>query len=109
MAFLVPAVERAHHKNFFGVRSPYGEIRSLSAVLPARMRAKALVQLDVAAFVKEIEIVIGEQRHWRGPWQGRTFFGFVRLLDGLVGASSGALCLLLGHFGDESPPRGLRY
>src|SRR5438046_2025096 len=71
------------------------------------MRAQPLVQFDVAAFVKEVEIVIGEQRHWRVPLQRRPSSGFVPGWAGRGGASWAALYWLLVHFEEESPPRDL--
>ena len=109
VAGLVPTVKRAHNINLFRIRRPYGEVGAFGSIDDACMRAKTLVQLQVTAFVKEVQIVIGEQRHRRVPLQRRPFFGFARRLAACGGASWDVLCWLLGHFEGESPARDLQY
>src|SRR5437870_722721 len=105
MAVVVPAIESANYSNLLGVRRPHREIRAFCTVYSSGVRAKPVIQPDVAAFVKKVEIVIAEQRHWRVPRRFLPFFGFARLLVGRGVASWAALCWLPGHFEDESPPR----
>src|SRR5262245_53070328 len=105
MVSLFPAVEAAHDEDLFGVGGPDGEVRSCSAVDRADVGSKPLVQLDVASFVKEVEIVIAEQRHWSAPRRLRPFFGSARGLAVRDVASSAARCPSPEHSEGESPPR----
>src|SRR5205809_7798958 len=108
MALVIPAIEGANDRDRLSVGRPYREIRAFGAVLRKGVGAQPFVQLDVAAFVKQVEVVIAEQRHWRVPWRLRPSFGFARGLAGRGGASWAALYWLLGHLAEESPPRDLR-
>ena len=109
MAAIVPAIEGARHEDLLGVRRPHGKIGPLRAVHFARVRAHVLVELDVAAFVKQVEVVIAEQRHWRAPRQLRPYCEFARRLAESAAASLAALNWLLEHFAEESPARDLRH
>src|SRR5215510_13287946 len=60
------------------------------------------------AFVKQVEIVIAEQKHLRAPRQYRPFFGFARHLAERGAASWGVPYWLLEHFGEQFPPRDPR-
>src|SRR6267143_4803338 len=105
VARLVPTVERAHDINLFRIRGPYGEVGAFGSIDNPCMRAQTLVQLQVAAFVKEVQVVIGQQRHRRVALRRRPFFGFARRSAVCGGASWDVLYWLLGHFEGESPAR----
>src|SRR5262249_42297356 len=91
MSGIIPSIERTHHGDFRGIGCPNSEIHSVGSVDLDRMGTEPVVQFDVAAFVKQVEIVIAEQRHEKVPRQLRPFFEFARDSAGQVGASWGAL------------------
>src|SRR5215475_10500644 len=91
MLLVVPAVESTNHRNLLGVGCPHREIRALGSIYFPDMRAQTLVQLDMRAFVKQVEIVIAEQRHLRVPRRSRPSFGFAPYLAACGAASSAAL------------------
>src|SRR5262245_43266530 len=104
MTFVIPSVEGAGYRNPFRIGRPYSEIDALNAVDVSQMRPKAFVQLQVAAFIEQVQIVIGQQRHQGVPWRFRTFFGFGRGAVSCGGANWAALSWLLGHSEEASPP-----
>src|SRR5262245_10104481 len=107
MALAVPTVERPNHGNSFSVGCPYGEICAFLALDGSLMRTELVVKPDVAAFVKQIEIVIAEQRHRRVPRRLQPFFRSAPYLAGHGGANSAARCRLQEHFAGVPLPRGL--
>src|SRR5437763_1705776 len=109
VAGLVPTVECAHDVNLLSVRRPDGKICSFGSINHPCVGAQALVQLEMSALVKQVEVVIGEQRHRRVPRRRLTFCGFARYRGAFGGASLDALCWLLGHFEGVSPARDLPY
>ena len=52
MALIIPAVERTHHRNFFGVRRPDRKVDAAGSILRAAVRAQVPVEPDVASFVE---------------------------------------------------------
>src|SRR5579862_5012349 len=61
MRMRIPFVEAPDDRNFAGIRSPYAEGCSRLAVLRSDVGAELFVGAVVAAFVKEIKILIGEK------------------------------------------------
>src|SRR5690606_5233465 len=59
----VPAVELAHDGDLFGVGRPDGEIGAGDAVDRELVRPEAAVEVEVAALVEEVDVVLGQQRH----------------------------------------------
>ena len=60
MTGLVPAVEVPHHVHLLRIRRPNRKIGARNSVHRSRVSAEPLVQLNVTAFVKQVEIVIGD-------------------------------------------------
>src|SRR5262249_26428491 len=84
-------------------------MRAFHAIHPTHVRAKTLVEPDVRAFIKKVEIVIAEQGHLRVPRRFRPSFGFAPHWAPCGAASLAALWWLLEHFAEQSPPRDLRH
>ncbi len=59
MAGFFPAVEIAHDKNLFGVRGPDGKIRPGLSVGLHDMGAQFVIESEMIAFVKEIQVISG--------------------------------------------------
>ena len=57
----IPAVEAADHRNLARIRRPDAEGCARFAALRGEVRSQLFVDAVVAAFVEEIEILIGEQ------------------------------------------------
>ena len=108
MAGLVPAVEPPHDIHLLRVGCPHSEIGARGAVHCHRVRPEMIVQPDVAAFVKEIQVVIAEQRHVKVQQRRPPFAGFFRRLVEHAAASWVFLWRLMGHFGEVPPPTDLR-
>ena len=54
----VPAVEISHDINLLGIGRPDCEVRSSLSVHFNRVSAKVVIQLNVAAFIEQVEVVI---------------------------------------------------
>ncbi len=62
MAALVPAVEVAGDPDLRRVRGPHGKVGPRRLGLFEHVGSQLVVQAVVIAFVKEVEIVVGEKR-----------------------------------------------
>ena len=67
----VPAIEVADHRDAFGIRRPYREVRTRLAVHGNEMRTQLLIQTVVASLIKEVKVQAGQQGGtggFRGRW-----------------------------------------
>jgi hypothetical protein len=63
MARFVPAIEIADDENLLGVGRPYGELGAQRVAVGNDVGAELVVKPKVTAFIKKIDIVVGEQIH----------------------------------------------
>ena len=62
MGAAVPAVEITDDRHGLGIGGPKGETRTLDAVDDNRMGPELLVEFEMTAFFKEVNVVIGKHR-----------------------------------------------
>ena len=60
---LIPTIEIADDGDLLRVRRPNREISAARAAVGDEMRAELVIQLKMAAFIKQVKVVIREQAH----------------------------------------------
>jgi hypothetical protein len=61
VAALIPAVEVPHDKNLSGIGCPDSEMSAGCSLVVDHMSAQFIVELKMAALVKKVEILIGQE------------------------------------------------
>jgi hypothetical protein len=101
MAAAVPLVEVADDADALGAGRPHGKSHARHARVNQRVRADFAIQLKVAAFAKQVQVVLGEHRR-EAVGIVDDFCGAVRISQGQLvgegerGARENALVVALG-------------
>lgn len=72
MGFLVPAVKIADDINFFGIRGPDGEVNAWGSLSLQVMAPELFVETEMIAFIKDEEVVGGQQGDIRADGTDRV-------------------------------------